>query len=75
VNHQFKGYLKIEFTDWYSQLMAQQLDKGLDVATIQVDLRMSTIKSLHAKWLLASVEKLSLDTSLIRKGFNQACLL
>ena len=59
VNGQAKKFCKEKFTTWYSQEVQRQLDSGTSFEDIEVDLRMSVIKPLHAGWLVALYDYLT----------------
>ena len=59
VNGQAKKFCKEKFTTWYSQEVQRQLDSGTSFEEIEVDLRMSVIKPLHAGWLVALYDYLT----------------
>ena len=48
VNVCAETFMKKRFTQWYSQ----QLDAGKDIASIDIKFRLTSIKPLHAKWLI-----------------------
>ncbi|KAM7442669.1 hypothetical protein ABFA07_008446 [Porites harrisoni] len=54
-----KKFCKEKFTTWYSQEVQRQLDSGTSFEDIEVDLRMSVIKPLHAGWLVALYDYLT----------------
>lgn len=51
VNGNFKSFMRKRFSEWYSKQILQQLEKGSDVGGVKVDVKLSVIKPLHAKWL------------------------
>ena len=52
VNRVAKNFTKKEFTSYYSGVIQQGLQEGKDLENIEVDLRLSVIKPLHAQWLV-----------------------
>jgi hypothetical protein len=48
----FKKTLNKSFNIWYSNEIGKQMDNGINVNDIQVDLSLSRIKPLHASWML-----------------------
>jgi hypothetical protein len=48
VNDEFKKEIKREFTSWYADKVKEAMDEGTDMADIEIDTRMSTLKPLHA---------------------------
>ena len=51
VNGAAKAYLKSKFTEWYSNSIAKQLDEGKIIEEIDVKLKLSILKPLHAEWI------------------------
>lgn len=48
-----KDKMKQRFQRWYASCISKQLDKGVDIETLKpVDLRLSILKPLGAKWLV-----------------------
>lgn len=52
VNGVAKKFAKKEFATHYSSILKQQLESGKHLEDIEVDLRLSVIKPLHAQWLV-----------------------
>ena len=46
----------------------------LDIEKINIDIKISIIKPIHACWLIAAIERITLKTYCIIKGFVQAGL-
>ena len=57
-NQIFKDAIRAEFTKWYSGKVCDAVKKGLPVEEIEIDLRLSHIKPLHAKWLVTGFKSL-----------------
>ena len=52
VNKHCKSYLKRLFSEWYAQQIENQLSLGKKVEEIKIEFRLTTLKPLHAKWLV-----------------------
>ena len=52
VNGTAKKLARKEFIQYYSTAVQQQLQNGKNAEEIDVDLKMSVIKPLHAQWLV-----------------------
>ena len=52
VNRVAKNFTKKEFTSYYLGVIQQGLQDGKQLEDIEVDLRLSVIKHLHAQWLV-----------------------
>ena len=59
VNGQTKKFCKEKFTTWYSGEVQRQLDSGASFEDIEVNLRMSVIKPIHAGGLVALCDYLT----------------
>ena len=47
-----KRFLKRKFTEWYLSQVRAYLDNGVSLDDIEVELKLSKIKSIHAGWLV-----------------------
>jgi len=52
VNGAAKAYMKKRFTGWYSRCIIEELDRGKSVDSIDIPLKMSVLKPLHAHWII-----------------------
>ena len=52
VNGAAKKFIRNEFTSYYSEQVLHQLQAGTSEDEISVDLKLTTIKPLHAQWLV-----------------------
>ena len=52
VNGYEKRFMAQKFNDWYTQQVSAQLDKGIAIDEIDIKLRLSLLKPLHAEWLV-----------------------
>ena len=52
VNKHCKSYLKRLFSEWYAQQIENQLSLGKKVEEIKTGICLTTLKPLHAKWLV-----------------------
>ncbi len=71
-NNKFKGGLKNEFTDWYASIITDGLKKNLDVKDIKVDLTLTNLKPLHARWVIHAFDKMKEDTECLVAGWEKA---
>ena len=51
-NGYVKRFMKKKFTLWYSDQVIRALDESKDIKDVEISLKLSTIKPLHAKWLI-----------------------
>ena len=52
VNGCAKRFTRKKFNEWYTNQVRQQLDEGKEVAQIEFKLTRTTLKPIHAKWLV-----------------------
>ena len=52
VNGESKRFMKQKFTNWYSSEVLKEMDKGKEVDAIEIKLKLSVMKPLHATWLI-----------------------
>ena len=52
VNGFAKRFMARKCNDWYTEQVSAQLDKGISIDDIDIKLRLSLIKPLHASWLV-----------------------
>ncbi|KAH3880831.1 hypothetical protein DPMN_004753 [Dreissena polymorpha] len=76
VNYEYKQQLKQCFHDWYCKQVVSHLEKkdGDPSSCANVDLRTSTLKPIHAEWLIFTHDKMSERRDLIQAGFRKAGL-
>ena len=51
-NSYVKRFMKKKFTLWYSDQVIRALDEGKDIKDVEISLKLSIVKLLHAKWLI-----------------------
>ena len=73
INKSVKDFMRSKFTDWYSEQVHQQLTNGDEIA--QVDLKMSTMKPLGARWLVSLHDYICENWSIVQNGFKSAGIL
>ena len=52
VNGHAKCCLKNKFSTWYDNQILKQLDDGTNIDAVDVNLRLTTLKPLHAHWVV-----------------------
>lgn len=74
VNGEAKCFMKDTFTTWYSAEVQKQMESGNSTDEIEVDLRLSVLKPLHATWLVSLYNHLtgSVEKRHIAKGWSKA---
>ena len=56
-----KRLMKIKFTDWYASQITLATKERKELETIEVSLKLSNIKPLHAKWLIEMYNEMTSD--------------
>ena len=56
-----KRLMKRTFTDWYANQITLAMEEGKELKTIEVPLKLSNIKPLHAEWLIEMYNEMTLD--------------
>ena len=74
VNREAKKFMKDQFTSWYSAQIQSQLDSGVVLDDVDVDLRLSVLKPIHATWIVSMYNHLSSSEGRqsIAKGWTKA---
>lgn len=54
ISGKFKSLLKSQFQNFYAQEVKAALASGVDVESVNIDLHLSKIKPVHAKWLVCN---------------------
>ena len=73
VNKAAKEFLRKKFQNWYATQVCAQLDGKLEKEAI--DLRLSVMKPLGAKWLIELYDYLKSKPDTIKNGFKEAGIL
>lgn len=68
-NGTFKAHLKREFGRWHSTKVSSNVAQG---RSCKVDLKLSTLKPIHARWLLSAVDTLAKDKDELLRGWQEA---
>lgn len=65
--------MKKQFITYYSSAVRQQLESGTNLEDIEVDLRLPTMKPLHAEWLVNVFNFITSDKGKeVAKGWKKA---
>lgn len=79
VNKSANDYLRSLFQEWYAEKIRLHVtidDNGTPMSNYQpIDLRMSIVKSLSAKWLMQMYQYFKENPQIIKNGFKEAGLL
>ena len=72
VNKAAKEFLRGQFQEWYSEQICHQLQEGNESVPQPVDLRMSIVKPLGAKWMISLYDYMKSKPDIIKNGFRHA---
>ena len=72
VNQVYKVEIKCQFTHWYAGNIEKGLREGKEVEDVKVDIRLSAIKPIHAKWLVDVHAIMNEKSDLILNGFRKS---
>ena len=70
VNKCVKDYLRTQFQEWYAKEIIAQSTSPSEM--VPVDLRLSIVKPLSAKWIIKTYDYLKSNTQIISNGFRAA---
>ena len=74
VNKHCKTFLKNLFSEWYSRQIENVLSLGKKIEDVNIQFRLTTLKPLHAKWLLEFYNHITSETGaeIILNGWKAA---
>ena len=74
VNGSFKSLMKRKFTEWYSKETGKQLEENVPIEDIEIKLKVSVLKPLHASWLMEAYNHLTSSAvrEIIANGWKSA---
>ena len=52
VNGSAKNFMRKKFVTWYAEEIKKQMDAGVPAESIDVNLKLTSLKALHASWLI-----------------------
>ena len=71
VNKALKDQLLSSFRKWYAEQVSLQLQKGKNVEDVSVDMRLSVVKELQAKWIVSAYDYLCSNPQIGINGFKE----
>ena len=74
VNDYFKQFMKQRFVQWYANKVTRALDDDQDLEIITNDCKLSTVKPLHAKWVMEGYNHMtsSVGKDICLKGWKKS---
>ena len=76
VNGHCKKFMKMKFSEWYTQQVDNALQAGVKVDNINIEFKLTTIKPLHAKWIVDYYNHITSEagTDVIINGWKSASI-
>ena len=75
VNKAVKDCLRRQFLEWYSDQILRQLQQNESEQITSIDLRLSVVKHLSAKWLIGAFEYFKSNPTIFKNGFREVGLI
>ena len=72
VNRSCKAYLRKQTNTWFSDQVQSQIQNGVTPEKVQVDLRISILKPLHAKWVTYFYDCMQNRRDIVLKGWKRS---
>ena len=74
VNNSEKAFMHRKFKTWYREQVHQQLDEGKNIEDFKIDFRLTTMKPLHASWLIELYDKFTSEAGqeIVLSGWHEA---
>eukprot|EP01084_Bolivina_argentea_P292394 502649_1 len=69
-NKPFKRSLRKQFVRWYAGEVKSQLDSGLPLRSVGVDMTWSSLKNKHAGWIVSAYNDLAANKAALIKGWK-----
>ena len=70
-NKATKDFLRQKFRQWYADQVQKQIEEGVEVTAVQVNMGMPTMKDAGAQWLTALYDKLRHEKTIVINGFKK----
>ena len=74
VNKSAKCFMSNKYQDWYASEVASQLERGVEIRDVKVDVKLNTIKPLHAGWIIDYYKHMQSFRLVIKSGFRKALI-
>ena len=71
VNKSAKCFID-KYQDWYAEKVLQQLNRVVAAHDVKVDMKLSIMKPLHAKWIIEMYHHLKRSKQIVISGFRKA---
>ena len=71
VNKSAKCFIAEKYQEWYATKVLQQLNRGVAAHNVKVDVKLSIMKPLHAKWITEMYHHLKRSKQIEISGFRK----
>ena len=66
MNGPAKNFMKKKVEEWHAKKIQSQMERGRDAYEVEVPLKLSVMKPIHARWLLGLYDHMLNSSDLIR---------
>ena len=66
--------MSTKYQDWYASEVASQWERGVEPNDVKVDVNLSTIKPLHAGWIIDYYKHMQSSRLVIKSAFRKALI-
>ena len=74
-NGHAKQFLKRKFENWYTEQVTKEIEKGVNVLSVNIETKLSIVKPLHARWLISFYDHMQNNRQMIIKAFEMAGII
>ena len=75
LNKPVKDEMKKQFQTWYFEQVQKQLQEGVPINQVKVEMPASVMKNLSANWIMSTWESLKSRSEMAVNGFRKAGIL
>ena len=75
VNGHAKQFLKRKFENWYAEQVTKEIEKEVNVLSVNIETKLSIVKPLHARWLISFYDHMQNNRQMIIKAFEMAGII
>ena len=72
VNRSCKSFLRGKAHVWYAEQVQAQISKGIAPESVSVDLKISILKPIHAKWVTQYYDHIRIDEDIVENRWRRS---
>ena len=72
VNRSCKSFLRDKAQIWYAEQVQAQISKGIAPESVSVDLKISILKPIHAKWVTQYYDHIHTNEDIVKNGWRRS---